>query len=55
MVLGVMILLDVVAALGSGVVATLGHGATTLGDGASTVGGFIHCPAMIAVIPRWIG
>ncbi len=46
---GVMMLLDVVAALGGGVVATLGHGATTLGVGASTVGGFIRCLAMIAV------
>ncbi len=35
---GVMILLDVVAALGGGVVATLGHGATTLRVGVSTVG-----------------
>jgi hypothetical protein len=34
----VMMLLDVVAALGGGVVATLGHGATTLEVGASTVG-----------------
>ncbi len=46
---GVVMLLDVVAALGGGVVTTLGHGATTLGVGASTVGGFIRCPAMIAV------
>jgi hypothetical protein len=38
MALGVMMLLDVVASLGGGVVATLGHGATTLGVGASTVG-----------------
>ena len=30
MALGVMMLLDVVATLGGGVVATLGHGATTL-------------------------
>jgi hypothetical protein len=49
MVLGVMMLLDVVAALGGGVVATLGHGATTLGVGASTVGVFVCWPAMIAV------
>jgi hypothetical protein len=49
MALGVMMLLDVVAALGGGVVATLGHGATTLGVGASTVGGFVRCPVMIAV------
>jgi hypothetical protein len=38
---GVVMLLDVVAALGDGVGATLGHGATTLGVGASTVGGFV--------------
>jgi hypothetical protein len=49
MALGAVMLLDVVAALGGGVVATLGHGATTLGVGTSTVGGFVHCPAMIAV------
>jgi hypothetical protein len=49
MALGVMILLDVVATIGGGVVTTLGHGATTLADGASTVGGVAHCPAMIAV------
>jgi hypothetical protein len=49
MALGAVMLLDVVAALGGGVVATLGHGATTLGVGASTVGGFIRCPAMVAV------
>jgi hypothetical protein len=42
-------LLDVVATLGGGVVATLGHGATTLGFGAYTVGGVVCCPAMIAV------
>ncbi len=49
-------LLDVVATLGGGVVATLGYGATThgvgvstLGVGASTVGGVVRCPAMIAV------
>ncbi len=42
-------LLDLVAALGGGVVATLGHGATTLKVGASTVGEFVCCPAMIAV------
>jgi hypothetical protein len=46
-------LADVVAALGGGVVATLGHGATTLGVGASTVGGFVCCPSMIAV-SSWI-
>jgi hypothetical protein len=45
-------LVDVVAALGGGVVATLGHGATTLRVGASTVGGFVCCPAMIAVSSR---
>jgi hypothetical protein len=44
---GVMMLIDVVAAFGGGVVATLGHGATTLGVGASTVGGSVRCPAMI--------
>jgi hypothetical protein len=49
MALGVMMLLDVVAALGGGVVTTLGHSATTLGVGASAVGGFICCLAMIAV------
>ncbi len=48
---GVMILIDVVAILGGGVVATLGHGVTTLGVGASTVGGFVCCPAIIAVSP----
>jgi hypothetical protein len=42
-------LLDVVAALGGGVVATLAYGATTLVVGASAVGGSVHCPAMIAV------
>ncbi len=46
---GVMMLLDVVAALGGGVVATLGRGANTLGVGASTVGGSVCCPAMILV------
>ena len=50
---GVVMLLDVVAALGGGVVATLGHGTATLGVGASTVGGFIHCPAMI-VVSSWM-
>jgi hypothetical protein len=49
MALGVLMLLDVVATLGGGVVATLGHSATTLGVGASTVGGFVHCPSMILV------
>jgi hypothetical protein len=49
MALGVVMLLDVVAALGGRVVATLRHSATTLGVGASTVGGFIRCPAMIPV------
>jgi hypothetical protein len=38
MALGVMMLLDVVAARGGGGVATLENGATTLGVGASTVG-----------------
>jgi hypothetical protein len=52
MVLGVVMLLVIVAALGGGVVATLGHGATTLGVGASTVGGSVCCPAMIAVSSR---
>ena len=42
MALGVMMLLDLVAALGGGVGATLGHGATTLGVGASTVGASVH-------------
>jgi hypothetical protein len=49
MALGVVMLLDVVATLGGGVVVTLGHGATTLIVGASTVGGVVCCPAMIAV------
>ncbi len=49
---GVMMLLDVVTALCGGVVATLGHGATTLRVGASTVGGSVCCPAMIAVSSR---
>ncbi len=40
-------LLDLVATLSGGEVATLGHGATTFRVGASTVGGFVHCPAMI--------
>jgi hypothetical protein len=42
MALGVVMLLDVVATLGGGVVTTLGHGATT-------VGGVVCCSAMIAV------
>jgi hypothetical protein len=46
---GAVMLLDVIAAFGGGVVATLGHGATTLRVGTSTVGGFICCPAMIMV------
>jgi hypothetical protein len=46
---GVVILLDVVAALSGEVVPTLGHGATTLGVGASTFGGFVCCQVMIAV------
>jgi hypothetical protein len=45
MALGVMMLLDVVAALGGGVVANLGHGATTLRVGASIVGGFVLSPS----------
>jgi hypothetical protein len=49
MALGVVMLLDVVTALGGGVVTTLGHGATILGVVASTAGGFVRCPAMIAV------
>jgi hypothetical protein len=49
MALGVVMLLDVVATLSGGVVATLGHGATTLVAGASTVGEVVHCLAMIAV------
>jgi hypothetical protein len=53
MALGIVMLLDVVAALGGGVVTTLGHGATILGVGASTVGGSVLCcPAMIAVSSR---
>ncbi len=47
--IGIMTLFDVVATLGCGVVATLGHEAITLGVGASTVGGVVHCSAMIAV------
>jgi hypothetical protein len=35
---GVVMLLDAVAALGGGVGATLGYGATTLEGGASTIG-----------------
>ncbi len=53
MVSGVVMLLDVVVALGGGVGATLRHGATNLGVGASTVGGFVHCLAMI-VVSSWI-
>jgi hypothetical protein len=49
MTLGVVMVFDVVATLGGGVVTTLGHGAATLGAGASTVGGVIHCLAMTAV------
>jgi hypothetical protein len=49
MALGVVMLFDVVATFGGGVVTTLGHGATTLGFGASTFGGVLCCPAMIAV------
>jgi hypothetical protein len=49
MALGVVMLLDVVATLGGGVVTTLGHGTTTLADGASTVGGVARCLVMIAV------
>jgi hypothetical protein len=49
---GVVMLLDVVAALGGRVVATLGHGATTLEVGVSTVGGSVFCLAMIAVSSR---
>jgi hypothetical protein len=49
MALGVVMLFDVVALLGGGLVTTLGHGATTLGVGASTVCGSVHCPAMIPV------
>ncbi len=48
-----MILLDTVAALGGGVVATLVHCATTLVVGASNGGGFVCCPAMIAV-SSWV-
>jgi hypothetical protein len=49
MALGIVMLLDVVTTLGGGIVASLGHGATTLGVGASTVGGVVRWPAMIAV------
>jgi hypothetical protein len=49
MALVVVMLFDVVATLGGGVVTTLGHGASTLLVGASTVGGVVRCPAMIAV------
>ncbi len=49
MALGVVMLLDVVAILGDGVLATLGHGAITLGAGASTVGWAVCCLPMIAV------
>jgi hypothetical protein len=42
MALGVVMLLDVVVALGGGVGAPLGHGAATLGVGASTVGVSVH-------------
>ncbi len=46
---GLVMLLDVVAGLGDGVVTTLRQGATILGVGASTVGVSVHLPAMIAV------
>ncbi len=46
MALGVVMLLDVVATLGGGVVTTLGHRATTLVDGASIVGGIAHLTAV---------
>ena len=46
---GLVMLLDVVAGLGGGVVATLRHGATTLGVGASTVGVSARLPATIVV------
>jgi hypothetical protein len=49
MALSLVMLLDVVAALGGGVVATHRHGATTLRDGASTVDVSVCLPAMIAV------
>jgi hypothetical protein len=49
MALGVMMLFDIIATIGGGVVTTLGHGATTLTVGASTVGGVDRSPAMIAV------
>ncbi len=45
---GLVMLLDVVANLGGGVVATLRHGATTLRV-APTVGVSVHLPTMIAV------
>jgi hypothetical protein len=53
MAFGVVMLLYVVAVLGGGVFATLGHGATTLGVGASIVFGSVHCPAMI-VVSSWM-
>ncbi len=49
MALGLVMMLDVVAGLGGGVVATLRHGATTLGVSASTVGVSVCLPAMIVV------
>jgi hypothetical protein len=49
MALAVVMLLDVIATLGGGVVATLGHGVTTLRVGAFTVGGSVRFPAMIGV------
>ncbi len=49
MALDVVMLLNIVTTLVGGVVATLGHGATTLGVGVSTVSGVICCPAMFAV------
>jgi hypothetical protein len=49
MALGIVMLFDVVATLGGGVVATLRLGETTLIVGASTVGIVARCPAMIAV------
>ncbi len=49
MALGLVMLLDVVAGLVGGLVATLRHGATTLRVGAFTVGVSVCLPAMIGV------
>ncbi len=49
MALSVVLLFNVAATLGGGVVTTLGHGSTTLVVGASIGGGVLCCSAMIAV------